>query len=181
MIYLSVDVFVYIHPSAFVYITVCWQSCAGTYACMCTVQTAAHTRLSRLQVCAASLCAPLIEISIAKGPLMACTCVSHYSKLQILQSKGKMFHSHFVISSMRKKLSVICDSRKIPVRILKAIMTDLWNHSPGDTRRRGMVVVSHKWNLVPFVPGMNINEIFTDNELQTEDVLYEDSFPTALH
>lgn len=92
-----------------------------------------------------------------------------------------MFHSHFVISSMRKKLSVICDSRKIPVRILKAIMTDLWNHSPGDTRRRGMVVVSHKWNLVLLVPGMNINEIFTDNELQTEDVLYEGSFPTVLH
>lgn len=101
------------------------------HACM---QSKLHIWLSCLQVCtaAASLCAPLIEISIARGLPMACTCVSHYSKLQILPSKSKMFHSHFVISSVRKKLSAICDSRKIPVRILKAIITDLWNHSPGD-------------------------------------------------
>ncbi len=73
-----------------------------------------------LQVCAAaaSPCVPLIEISIARGLLMACTCVSHYSKLQILLSKSRMFHSHFVISSMRKTLLAICDSRKIPGRIL---------------------------------------------------------------
>lgn len=88
-----------------------------------------------LQVCtaAASLCVPLIEISIARGPLMARTCVSHYSKLQMLLSKSRMFHSHFVISSTRKKLSAICDSRKTPSWILNAVMTDLCNHRPGDT------------------------------------------------
>lgn len=98
------------------------------------VQCRLYIQLSHLQVCAAaaSLCVPLIEISIARGLLLACTCVSHYSKLQILPSKSRMFHSHFVISSMWKKPSVSCDSRKIPFRILKAIMTDLWNHSPGD-------------------------------------------------
>lgn len=36
---------------------------------------------------AASLCAPQIEISIAGSLPMARTCVSHYSKLQILHSK----------------------------------------------------------------------------------------------
>lgn len=120
-------------------VSLCWRVCvhtslhllarshshSGIYSCMWTV------RLSCLQVCtaaAASLCVPLIKISIAGGTLMARTCVSHYCKLQILLSESRMFHSHFVISSMRKKPSAICDSRKTAGRILKAILTDQWNH-----------------------------------------------------
>lgn len=67
---------------------------------------------------AASLLGPLIEISIAGGLLMASTCVSHYSKLRILLSKSRIFHSHFVISRRRKKLSAIRDSRETPGGIL---------------------------------------------------------------
>lgn len=143
--------------------SLCWCVCVHTSPYLC-VHYYVLTLMCRhlfpdcisnrwcLQVCtaAASLCAPLIEISIARGLLMAYTCVSHYGKLQILLSKSRMFLSHFLISTIRKKLSTICDSRKIPRRIFKAFTTDLWNHRPGDTHE---AVQMHGCSFLQIEPG----------------------------
>lgn len=82
------------------------------------VESRPHFQLLCLQVrsAAASSYVPQIQISFARGLLMASTCVSHYGKLQILPSKRWMFHSHFVISSTRKKLLPICDARQKPLQ-----------------------------------------------------------------
>lgn len=71
--------------------------------------------LSCLEVCAAaaSLCVRLTVISIARGPLMAHTCVSHYRKLRILLSKSRMFHSHFVISTEEEAARHPAESLKL--------------------------------------------------------------------
>lgn len=89
---------------------------AFMHAC---AQSRQNFQPSCLQVCAAaaSLCVPLIVISIARGLLMACTCVSHYRKLQILLSKSRMFHSHFVIPSEKEAARHAAESSKPPWQI----------------------------------------------------------------
>lgn len=82
-------------------VSLCWCVCArarlSIFGCVYVhvlafthawVQSRQNFQPSCLQVCAAaaSACVPLIVISIARGPLMAHTCVSHYRKLQILLS-----------------------------------------------------------------------------------------------
>ena len=100
-----------VHTS--LYLCVHSNSCVGIYACMCAVQTTFPTVMPAGVCCC---CIPVCTTDRdfhsqrpADGPYMC-------QPLQQI-TKSRMFQSHFVISSMRKKLSAICDSRKIPGRI----------------------------------------------------------------
>lgn len=83
--------------------------------------------LSCPQVCAAaaSLCVRLMVISIARGSLMAHTCVSHYRKLRILLSKSRMFHSHFVISTKEEAARHPAESLKPSWQIFGAAAQEI--------------------------------------------------------
>lgn len=143
------------------------NSCEGSYVCMFAAQTSFPIAVAcRCAAAASSLCAALTEISIARGLLMmACTCVSHYSKLPILPSKSRLFHSYFVAARMKTKLSAIRDSRKILSRVLLGCMTDLWNHHrPGETH---VAVQRHGCSFLQM--GLCC-PVWEENRLQTKDI-----------
>lgn len=131
----------------------------------CVVQSRLNFQVPCLQVCAAaSQCTN--DRDYHRGPMMVCTCVSHYRKLQILLSKSRMFcYTHFVISSMRKKLLAICDSRKTPGRICKSCNDRALKPPPRSYswQSGGMAIVPYRRNLVLFIVSvMNVNQIYSN-------------------
>lgn len=101
------------------------HSCEVIYACMCAAWTSISVLPGGVCCCCISLCVRLMVISIARGPLMAHTCVSHYRKLRILLSKSRMFHSHFVISTEEEAARHPAESLKLSWQIFGATAQEI--------------------------------------------------------
>lgn len=147
---LSVDVFVCIRLDCFVYIHI---HVLGIYAFMCAVQTTFPTIVpAGVCCCCISVCTNHRDFHSQRPADGVCMCQPLLKITNPPQQKQNVPLS-FCNFQWQRSSRANFDSRKTPGRILKTVMTDLWNHHPWRYSRwcKDMVVVSYKENLLLFI------------------------------